>query len=867
MTRRKALLGREKEIEAVRRFLEAAAVDGQALLFTGPAGIGQTALLDAALTMAADAGAVVVRATGAADETDLPFAGLSQLLAPLDAVVERLAPGHRAVLSTVLGHDDGQADPVAVVAALVAALEVAAGSGFVVVGVDDLTLVDGQSVGCLRRLAGVLAGRRIGLLATAETGAGGGLPELRLAPLDDEACAGLLDARAPRPARTDRERLLREAEGNPLALQELPLRAGDPPGPRLGSLFRDQVAALPAAGRRLLLLAALADTPDLDVVLGAGVPVPEELRRAEHAGLVALAARSVRFAHPGVRAAVTAAATAAERRGAHAVLAGRVDRPDRRLWHRSEAATDPDAEIARELEAAAAHLLHRGDTAAATAALRRSAELTPPGAVRARRTARAVYVDAAIGGDLDVVGTQLDRGPGSLWSAAARGHLLLHGDGDLDAAHRVLVDAVEAVGAAPGSEPAALTAALDTLLVVCRFAGREQLWPSWRALSARHGAPTPAEPTARGAPSPSDPLDPVAAVRTGWSALAVDRVGRHGPALRRVLDDGLQGGAAGAAISAALLLMLDAFAAGRWDEADRLAGQGQALCAARGHEAMAMLTRAGPALVAACRGDEVACREHTSAMIGWAAPRGARLVHHYAAHARVLAALGAGDTETAYHRACTVTRPGTVEQGAPGSWMVMDLVEAAVRTQRLDEAVAHVRAAEEAGIAGSSDRSELLVAAAAALVEQGEQATARYERSLAAPGATAWPFDVARVRLAYGEHLRRSRATSAARLQLTTALATFRLLGADPWISRAESELQAAGHRTSRARGPVPTVLSHQERTVAGLAATGVTNRQIGERLGLSPRTVGSHLSRVFQKLGVSSRAALGEALRVADPD
>ena len=134
------------------------------------------------------------------------------------------------------------------------------------------------------------------------------------------------------------------------------------------------------------------------------------------------------------------------------------------------------------------------------------------------------------------------------------------------------------------------------------------------------------------------------------------------------------------------------------------------------------------------------------------------------------------------------------------------------------------------------------------------------------PGVEAWPFDVARVRLAYGEHLRRSRATLDARLQLTTALATFRLLGADPWIARAESELRAAGHRVHRTRGMASTVLSHQERTVAHLAATGATNRQIGQQLGLSPRTVGSHLTRVFQKMRVTSRAALGEALRAAGP-
>jgi DNA-binding CsgD family transcriptional regulator len=447
---------------------------------------------------------------------------------------------------------------------------------------------------------------------------------------------------------------------------------------------------------------------------------------------------------------------------------------------------------------------------------------------------------------------------GSLWATAARAHLLLHGDGDLDAAHRLLVDAI-AGGADPDGEPKALAAALDTLLMVCRFADREALWSTYRALAAGRAAPVPA------ATGPAE-LDPIGTVRAGWSLLDVDGVEREGAALRRVLDDGLHSGGIGPAISAAVLLALDAVAAGRWEDTCRLAGQAQVLCASSGHEALAMLAAAGPALVAACRGDEVACHDLTSAMIGWAAPRGARLVHRSAIHARVLAALGRGDAESAYHLAATITPPGAVDRGGVGRLSVMDLVEAAVRTQRRDEAAVHVRGAMSAGISDVSARSALLVAGAAALAEDGDRARSRYEQALALPGVEAWPFDVARVRLAYGEHLRRSRAMLDARRQLTTALATFRRLGADPWTARAESELRAAGHRVRRAQGMASTVLSHQERTVARLAATGATNRQIGQQLGLSPRTVGSHLTRVFQKMRVTSRAALGEALRAAEP-
>ncbi len=725
-----ALFGRDDDLEVICAFLADAAEGGRALLLTGPAGIGRTALLAASVTTAQAAGALVVRAAGAADEADLPYAGLGQLLAPFDGVVERLDPDHRAVLAVALDHDGRPVDGAALGTAVVAALEAAAGARPLVVAVDDLPMLDVPSARCLHALVRQLSGRRIGLLATARTPvAPVDLPQHRLTPLDDGAAAALLAARAPWLGRTDRDRLVREAGGNPLALRE---------------------------------------------------------------------------------------------------LAACVGRSDRSLPHRPGSAVDPDEGLAREWE-------------------------------------RAAYADAAVGGDLDGV-TALPVGPGgSLWAAAARGHLLLHGDGDLDAAHRLLVDAVEAVGVDPGVEPEAVAAALDTLLMVCRFADRETLWAPARALVARHAARIPPDRirSVPGAgPVPADLLDPAATVRAGWSLLAVDDVERCAPALRRVLDDGPRDGAAGSAIDATVLLAFDAFAAGRWDEACRLAGQGQALGASSGHEALPMLARAVPALVAACRGDEAACRDHTGRMLGWAAPRGARLVHHHAVHARVLAALGRGDAETAYHDACTVARPGIVEADGPGSRMVVDLVEAAVRTQRHDEAEAHVRAAREAGVAGVSARAALAVTVSAALVVQGDDARSRFEQALAVPGAQRWPFDAARARLAYGEHLRRSRATLAARQQLTAALATFRALGADPWVARAESELRAAGHRVTRARGAVPTVLSHQERTVAGLAATGATNRQIGERLGLSPRTVGSHLTRVFQKLGVTSRAGLADALR-----
>jgi DNA-binding CsgD family transcriptional regulator len=191
----------------------------------------------------------------------------------------------------------------------------------------------------------------------------------------------------------------------------------------------------------------------------------------------------------------------------------------------------------------------------------------------------------------------------------------------------------------------------------------------------------------------------------------------------------------------------------------------------------------------------------------------------------------------------------------------MDLVEAAVRTGRRDEAAAHVAAMREAGLAEISPRLAMLTAACAAIAAPACEASQLFERALAVPGAGRWPFELARVQLAYGEHLRRARATGDARARLGAALATFRALGARPWADRAAGELRATGLAATRSQGHGSTTLTAQEREIATLAAAGLTNKQIGQRLYLSHRTVADHLYQVFPKLGISTRAALRDAL------
>jgi DNA-binding CsgD family transcriptional regulator len=198
----------------------------------------------------------------------------------------------------------------------------------------------------------------------------------------------------------------------------------------------------------------------------------------------------------------------------------------------------------------------------------------------------------------------------------------------------------------------------------------------------------------------------------------------------------------------------------------------------------------------------------------------------------------------------------------------MDLVEASVRTGRHEEAHAHVAAMRRAELFAVSPRLTLMLAASAALADQTTNALALFDQALALPDVIRWPLEHARIRLMYGERLRRARRTPEARTQLNAALATFQQLGAATWADRAQRELRAAGETGPRlAEVGALTALTAQELQIARLAAEGLTNRQIGERLLLSHRTVGAHLYRLYPKLGVTTRAALHEALGARKPE
>jgi DNA-binding CsgD family transcriptional regulator len=167
----------------------------------------------------------------------------------------------------------------------------------------------------------------------------------------------------------------------------------------------------------------------------------------------------------------------------------------------------------------------------------------------------------------------------------------------------------------------------------------------------------------------------------------------------------------------------------------------------------------------------------------------------------------------------------------------------------------------EANIAALSSRLALVATASAAIAAPDESALGLFEEALAIPGIDRWSFDLARVQLVYGERLRRKRTMTESRVHLSAALETFERLGAQPWATRAGSELRATGRTKPRAGEYASASLTPQEREISMLAAAGLTNKQIGAQLFLSPRTVGGHLHRVFPKLGIATRAALRDAL------
>ncbi|MBK3566413.1 AAA family ATPase [Streptomyces sp. MBT62] len=914
------LVGRDRELELLGSYVDQVVVRGGVLLLSGEPGVGKSVLLDAAARAATAAGVLVLRSAGVEFLADLSFSGLNHVLEPLLPECEGLDPAHREALTVALGAGDGAAvDRLVVYGAVLALLRRAASTRPVLLLVDDLQWIDRASAAALAFVARRLTGSRVGLLAASRPGfesffERAGLPELTVSPLDDTAAVGLVGSRFPLLAGRELRRVLAQAQGNPLALLELPtaldasrgsagvvLSEVLPLSRRLQDLYASRVAEMPAPTRRLLLLAALEDSGELPVLRAAlpGEDVLSLLAPAERAQLLRVehpGPGRLSFRHPLIRATVVSGSTGVQRLAAHRALAeALIDQPDRRAWHLAEATPEPDERVAALLEHTARRGRRRGDAVGAFNALVRAADLTPDPADRSRRLAEAAFVGADVAGELRTAAELLVEARradpairGSLRAAAAASHVLLNRDGDVNTAHRLLVGAITTREGRSDGDDEALFEALCTLRRVCLCAGRPELWAAYHAAVSQVTVAMPplqellgdvyADP-ARSNPASLGLLDavihdlhrtadPSRIERIAMAALFVDRATGCRAALWPVVDDGREGGAVTSALIALVVLCLDDYMSGRWEECGRLAAEGLALCEAHGYELLAQQFHRAQGLLAAARGDDGTVGELARRISEWAVPRGIRTFEHFARHMTALSALGRGDHEEAFLDASAISPSGVLAAHAPlALWVPMDLVEAAVGSGRRSEALAHVAAMREAGLPGISGRLALVTAGSAALVASEDRAAGFFEEALAVPDAERWPFDLARVRLNYGEHLRRARAVKDARGQLAAALKTFRRLGATPWAARAAEELRATGRGAAWAhQDPESAPLTESEHRIATLAASGLTNRQIGERLFLSHRTVAAYLHRIFPKLGITSRVTLGEALASLPP-
>jgi DNA-binding CsgD family transcriptional regulator len=333
--------------------------------------------------------------------------------------------------------------------------------------------------------------------------------------------------------------------------------------------------------------------------------------------------------------------------------------------------------------------------------------------------------------------------------------------------------------------------------------------------------------------------------------------------LQRVVDDGREGGAIAAAINALTTLSVDGWFTGRWDEVLELTSEGEKLCEAHGYKRYSWILGGYVAtLVAAPRGNRSRSLAAADELSDWAHITGAGIAQVFAQHLRTLVALGDGAFSNAYDSVTAISSPGQLPVHVPHAlWVPLDLVESAHRSDHPAEARAHTQELDASGIAALSPRLALLTAASGAVVAPDAAFADLFQQALDIPEVERWPFDLARVQLLFGERLRRARSLTLAREQLAASREAFRRLGAVPWTRRAETELRAAGYAGTT---PVHTrgiALTAQEREIAELAAAGRTNKEIAEQLFLSPRTVGAHLYKVFPKLGITSRAALRDAL------
>jgi DNA-binding CsgD family transcriptional regulator len=874
------LVGRARELDHLAALLDDARLGrARGVVVAGEAGIGKTSLLEAAVSVASDFR--VFQARGIESEGGLSYAVLAELLdGGRQPLLEQLPRALRLALESACRVRSAKVEASTVAAAWTTLLALAAEDRPVLVLVDDIQWVDGDSVAAI-----LFAARRVHdaqvatLLAVREPTASAveldGLDRLELAPLD-AAAARLVAAGAP-------DSVLDAAAGNPLALVELARlgNVGDGAGTVAELLFGARVDGLSQAARRALLAAVLDTSGSADAVAAAagGREAVEELQRHH---LVSVRAGELELRHPLLRSLVLARAWGDELRDVHARLADALPAGADRTRHRALAATAPDAALADDLETLAVRAAGRAGSAWA---LRRSAELTPDAERRAARllaaarasfdvrdmtTARRLAAQAREDGEattragVDELDARLALADGAqiegaralravaveiapaeperavrLFVTAGYYFALLN---EADEALRV-VDEARALGTQdPVLDLLIASAHADAVAAGGEFVQAQQLFRELAQAGDREPA-VHADREAR-----------LALVEALYDGCLLDRARQVVVAAEH---DARADGALGELHVALACRFSIELAAGRVAAGDAAAAEELELAVGFGRAAERREALGHVAWGDAFTGREDECRAHMEERLRLSEEAGANTGGHAALG---LLELGLGNFAAAA-QVLEASEAAFVRDG--------HTLAASMRPSSADLVEAHLRAGareEAAGVLAELDRdatrlgrplAQALVQRGRGLLADDDAFDAEFERSLELDLLEPSPFERARTQLCWGERLRRVRRRSEARIQLRAACDAFGASGATLWLERAQDELAATGERVRKRGVGDGSELTPQERRIAALVSEGLTNREVAARLFVSTNTVETHLRHVFQKLGVRSRTEL----------
>ncbi|MHB8690010.1 MAG: ATP-binding protein [Solirubrobacteraceae bacterium] len=902
------LIGRAAEINELEARVDSIRERGGAVVISGEAGIGKSALLEHARARASEGDAQALVTVGVESEAELAFAGLHQLLRPIIERAELLPTPQRTALDAAFGvRGDLEPDPFLVALAAHQLVCGAAEARPLVLIVDDAQWLDRSTLGVLSFIARRLEGESVVLIAAVRDGcvnpfAEARLPSMRLERLSAAAAAEVLDCSAPDLHPVVRARVLAEAAGNPLALVELARALPASPGTgerlsstpatltaRLEQAFATRLDGLSEETCVMLLAAALDGRASLDEIATAASELRGEttalsaLDPAVEADLVAIVDAELRFRHPLIRSAVRQAAPPGRVLEMYGALAKVVADPERQLWHRAMAAVGCDEELAAALDAHAAVARRRGAVAVAAAALERAAALTPEPVPKGERLVRAAEIAYELG-LVEIVRRLLRQveaveiGPleaarsawlqhmisGDVWvqRGAAKAFVeistQMHDGGDTEMALRSLVPIAHRCW---WTRP--------------RIRTRQYLIDTAEGFGVSEDDPLLLAVTALAHPELTGPkvLDRVSRMTLRdfadpgslmYLGIAAEKAGDHVAGrqlLARAIERLREQGRIGMLTEALVYHAGTAIYTDAWAVAEA-AGTAAARLARDSRQPQFGLTGAILAAhAAALRGDEpdidalLAGPERTlRAMNGGPMLAPAHL-------ARASAALGDGRHDDAFKHLWPVFDKSDPTFHRFLRWRaVLDLVEAAARGEHAPLVAGVIDELEEIARQSSPPILCANLACARPLLAADDEAERLFRVALR-QDQTGYPFLRARTLFSFGCWLRRQRRSAESRKPLRNAIDLFDALGATRWSMRARQELRATGETIGQRTPDARDRLTAQEMQIASLAAEGLSNREIGERLFLSHRTIGSHLYRIFPKLEITSRAQLRDAL------